>query len=277
MKAFETYVADWEKNSAKDAYWAVLTSSQYEKTEWDKELFFKSGTQEIKHLKQYIEKLQLPIPFQGKALDFGCGTGRLSQALAGFFSEVTGIDISFNMVETAKKALPLDLNHVVYLHNPAPNLQILDSGKFDFIYSNIVLQHIAKRHQLRYLKEFSRILKKGGWIIIQTPCQRIFNSLGRKIKGRLIELLPYKFKKLILVNLLGNKTRALREFDFEINTCPEKQIRALAKKHGLEIQHIAYTNSCEPDFCGNLTFLSYAEACQVPGYLSPMYFMQKVE
>lgn len=275
MKAFETYVTEWEKNSAKDAYWAVLTSSQYEKTEWDREIFFKSGAREIHLLKEYIDKLQLPIAFQGSALDFGCGTGRLSQALAGFFSEVIGIDISANMVEQAKQALPQDIDHVKYLHNPSPNLQILDSEKFDFIYSNIVLQHIAQQHQLAYLKEFSRVIKKGGWIIIQTPSQRIFHSLGKKIKGRLIELLPYKLKKQILVNLLGNKTRALKEFDFEINTCSEKQIRALAQENRLEIKHIAYTNSCEPDFCGNLAFLSYAEASHIPGYLSPMYFMQK--
>jgi hypothetical protein len=63
---------------------------------------------------------------------------------------------------------------------------------------------------------------------------------------------------------------------FEINLCSEKKIKKFAIENGLEIKHVAYTNSCEPDFCGNLIFKSYYEAKFIPGYLSPMYFMKKL-
>lgn len=275
MKPFQTYVSEWESNAAKDAYWAVLTSSKFEKSAWDKQLFFQSGMREIVLLKEYIEKTRLPVEFKGSALDFGCGTGRLSQALGNYFDKVYGVDISANMIQKANEALSSSTENIKYIHNPLPNLKLFESDKFNFIYSNIVLQHIGKKHQWLYLKEFLRIIKSGGWIIIQIPSQRIFSSIRQKIRGKITELLPYKLKKQILVHIFGNQSRALKEFDFEINTLTEHSIKKFAEENNLDLKSIIYTNSCEPDFCGNLVFKSYEEAKSIPGFLSPMYFLQK--
>lgn len=274
MKLFDSYIREWEKNAEKDAYWAVLTSSQYETKAWDREAFFNSGRKEIAILQEYIEKQNLPVNFQGKALDFGCGVGRLTQALAPHFSEVYGIDISLNMIQEAKKALPYDLTTINFVHNPAPDLGLFASHSFDFIYSNIVLQHISRKHQRRYLKEFARLMKPKGWIIIQVPSKRVYSSIKSKIKGEIANLLPYQLRKKLLI-LLGNNSRAIKEFDFEINTCSKKWVEKYAQDNGLKIRHIAYTNSCETDFSGNLTFTSYEQASSSPGYISPMYFLQK--
>lgn len=274
MKTFDSYLEEWERNAAKDAYWAVLTSSHYETRPWDKEAFFQSGRREIQLLREYIATSKLPIPFQGKALDFGCGTGRLTQALGAIFQEVCGVDISTQMISQAKDALPKDCRNIDFILNPSPHLGQFKDNRFDFIYSNIVLQHIANKHQMQYLKDFSRLVKPGGWIIIQLPSEKIFSSILGKIKGSIVNLLPYRLKKKLLI-LLGNQSRALQEFDFEINTCSQSKIERFAQENRLEIQHIAYTNSCEPDFCGNLLFRTYEEAKRIPGYLSPMYFLKK--
>lgn len=275
MKSFNTYINEWENNAKTDAYWAVLTTSQYDKSKWDKKLFFETGKDEINKLKVYIDAQKLPIPFAGTALDFGCGTGRLTQALAYHFEQVYGVDISQSMISQAKKALDLSVTNIHYKHNPNPDLRLLESDTFDFIYSNIVLQHIATRYQLRYLNEFARLVKVGGWIIVQTPSKRIYKSTLGKVKGKMIEALPYKVKKQILIRLMGNKTKALTEFDFEINVCPSKQIKCLAQKNALELKHIAYTNSCDPNFGGKLEFKNYSDVINQTGYLSPMYFLQK--
>ncbi len=274
MKTFDTYLEEWEKNAKKDAYWSVLSSPHYETTPWDKEKFFQAGKHEIQLLQQYVADSKLPIPFHGKALDFGCGTGRLTQALGSFFQEVCGVDISAQMISSAQEALPEDYQNIKFIHNPSPNLKLFKDNSFDFVYSNIVLQHIANNHQMQYIKDFARITKPGGWIIIQLPAERIYRSALGKLKGAIVNVLPYRFKKKLLV-LLGNRSRALREFDSEMNTCPESRIKRLAKDNRLEIHHIAYTNSCEPDFCGNLIFRTYSEASCIPGYLSPMYFLRK--
>ena len=39
---------------------------------------------------------------KGKALDFGCGVGRLSQALADYFDRVVGADVSPTMIGLAR-------------------------------------------------------------------------------------------------------------------------------------------------------------------------------
>ena len=183
MKSFHQYVKEWEKNAKKDPYWSVLTASEYEHTQWNRARFFQTGTLEIETLKQYIEQNALPIPFTGIALDFGCGVGRLTQALAPHFQEVFGIDIAENMLSEAYRALGTSVQNIHYLHNPHPHLKLFSDNSFDFIYSNVVIQHISTANQLIYLREFVRILKPGGWMVIQIPSAKIDRTLTQKVRS----------------------------------------------------------------------------------------------
>lgn len=276
MKKFVDYIQEWESNAEKDAYWSVLTSSQFEMTPWDKPQFFQTGIQEIRSLREYIKKKEIPLSFEGKALDFGCGVGRLSSALAPFFEEVWGVDISRSMISEANLALSPSIKNVHYIQNPSPDLKIFKNNEFDFIYSNIVLQHIGRKNQLHYLSEMARVMKIGGWMVVQIPSEKIHTSLLGKIKGLLTGWIPHRLKKKILVDFLNHSSRALRDFDFEINVCPEHLVRKVGSRAGMEIIHIAYTNSCDPDFSGNLRFFHEEEAMRRPGFLSPIYFMRKI-
>ena len=58
--------------------------------------------------------------------------------------------------------------------------------RFDFIYSNIVLQHIPREAQFGYVREFGRILKPGGIAVFQTPAGLNF----RRPTSFLLALLP---------------------------------------------------------------------------------------
>ena len=62
--------------------------------QWDAKAFFQTGVTEIDHVVEYAATL--PVSFaRQRALDFGCGIGRLTQALASHFSEVHGVDIAY--------------------------------------------------------------------------------------------------------------------------------------------------------------------------------------
>jgi len=50
----------------------------------------------------YIESLGVE-PSGGRALDFGCGLGRLTQPLAERFDEAVGVDIAASMIEGARR------------------------------------------------------------------------------------------------------------------------------------------------------------------------------
>ncbi len=89
-------------------------------------------------------------------------------------------------------------------------------------------------------------------------------------------MLPFKIRKKILVSLLKNKDLMLDEFNYEMNPLKEIKVCEIAQKSGLKVAHVAYTNSTEQDFGGNLIFRDLEEAKKISGFLSPMYFMQKL-
>ena len=61
---------------------------------------FLSGIHEIDALINYLNQQNI-LWKRGCVLDFGCGPGRLSQALTRYFESVKGIDISESMINLA--------------------------------------------------------------------------------------------------------------------------------------------------------------------------------
>src|SRR5262245_40378475 len=64
--------------------------------------FFATRQREADDLMAYLKSLSIS-PVWKKALDFGCGVGRTTQALAGYFDEVYGVDIAPSLVELARQ------------------------------------------------------------------------------------------------------------------------------------------------------------------------------
>jgi SAM-dependent methyltransferase len=134
---------------------------------WDLKAFFETGRREISLLMYQLKQLEhLPTP--GRAFDFGCGVGRLSQALAAHFADVVGVDISPTMIELAER-LNRHRGTVRYVLNQSPLLAVLPSESFDFVYSDIVLQHLDPDAARQYVSEFLRVLAPGGTLVFQLP------------------------------------------------------------------------------------------------------------
>lgn len=157
----KTYEA-WGRD---DPFYAVLTHRERRHGAWDPDAFFRTGREEVARVMGYLESLPL-CPGKERALDFGCGVGRLTQALAEHFEEVVGIDISSSMVEKARE-LDRHGGTVRYHVNTEPDLAILDEASFDFVYSSITLQHIPPRYGRRYVADFFRVLRPGGVAVFQ--------------------------------------------------------------------------------------------------------------
>jgi SAM-dependent methyltransferase len=100
-------------------------------------------------------------------LDYGCGTGLGSAALAKVCRHITAIDISPEAIAYARstyQAPNICFQHVEPLEK-AP-LPFADAS-FDGVVSLQVIEHIADPG--RYLAEISRVLKPGGIVILATP------------------------------------------------------------------------------------------------------------
>lgn len=156
----------WEDMGDLDPYWAILTEPGTKHGKWNLEKFFETGNDEISGLTREAESLGLPKHHEW-ALDFGCGVGRLTRALAPLFQNVVGIDISESMLRRAVALNPH--KNCQFVHNVSDSLPFR-SSQFDLIYTALVLQHVPSQESIRhYIAEFVRVLKPGGLLVMQVP------------------------------------------------------------------------------------------------------------
>jgi len=151
----------------RDPLWAVLSFPEAKGNRWDPEAFFARGRAEIEAVLADLAGRGLSVQ-RRRALDFGCGVGRLTQALAAHFEQVDGVDISRSMVERARSFNRFG-ERCRYHVNTVPDLSCFRDGAFDFIYSNITLQHMPPEASEAYMAEFVRLLAPGGLALFQVP------------------------------------------------------------------------------------------------------------
>lgn len=101
-----------------------------------------------------------------KALEIGCGIGRVTEFFATDFAQITGLDISDKMVENARERLSHipNINFIATdgMHYPIPDQSI------DFVFSYIVFQHMPSVEVVKEnFKEIRRVLKDTGLAKIQ--------------------------------------------------------------------------------------------------------------
>lgn len=159
----------WEDAARKDPLWAILSDPAKRTRGWNLDEFFETGRREIARVFRDLEALRYS-PQRGDALDFGCGVGRLTQALAPSFQRITGVDISPTMIRLAGR-LNRFPDRVRYLVNARPDLVVLPAMSFDFIYSDIALQHIPPDQSRAYIAEFLRVLRPGGLAVFQLTAE----------------------------------------------------------------------------------------------------------
>lgn len=157
---------NWDNLAKKDSLWAILSDPSKKGGKWKIEDFFESGEKEIIELFNWLNKNGISVNF-GRALDFGCGIGRLSNPLASLFSQVFGVDISSRMIELAKSYSQYPEDKLCFLVNKTNDLNIFSDHFFDFIYTNITLQHIKQDFALRYIDSFLKKLKENGIVVFQ--------------------------------------------------------------------------------------------------------------
>jgi len=159
----------WETLGETDPFWAILTDPSKKNNRWDPEEFFATGDTEIDCLMDSVAALSISLKL-GRALDFGCGVGRLTQALCRHFKECVGVDIAASMIRRARAHNRFG-DRCQYYVNEADDLRIFAAHHFDFIYSNIVLQHIPPKYSARYIQDFVRVLAPGGLAVFQVPSE----------------------------------------------------------------------------------------------------------
>ena len=180
----------WNTLGERDALGAVLTRSAAAPG-WDVSDFFETGRADVDRLMAGIG-YRAPRLATRRALDFGCGVGRLTLALTDHFIEVHGVDVAASMIARAQQQ-----NHVPgrcrFEVNRHPHLRRFQAGTFDLVYSRLVLQHIPAELVRRYIPELVRVLAPGGLLVFQLPTvisdpRRSFHDAP--VHGRVKRALP---------------------------------------------------------------------------------------
>lgn len=175
LRSLSRHRRDWEELAQVDPLWAVLTEPQFKDRQWDPAEFLARGEAEIASLMRILNVLGRPL-LRRSALDFGCGAGRLSIALARRFDKVIGVDISETMIEVAKQNAA-SVSNVAFIVSRAEGLTEFDDASFDLVYSNLVLQHMPSQGiALTYIADFIRVLANDGIAVFQVPADLRFRS-----------------------------------------------------------------------------------------------------
>ena len=159
----------WDGHARRDPLWAILSDPAKKGGRWDLQRFFQTGVGEISLILYRLRSHGVAVEHR-RALDFGCGVGRLSQSLVPHFARVDGVDISPAMIDLAR-SLNRHGEQVSYHANDRPDLSLFADGTFDFIVTSIVLQHIEPVVASRYLAELCRVLAAGGALVFQVPAR----------------------------------------------------------------------------------------------------------
>jgi SAM-dependent methyltransferase len=158
----------WRDWGSVDPLYAILTDPKYRHGGGDRAEFLSTGEGLAAGVLGHCDELGLPKEF-GRALDFGCGVGRLTAPLSVRFEEILGLDVSDNMIATARDLHAERPNCQFEVHGGA-DLHSYPDATFDLVFCVLVLQHLGSQEAiLLYLKEFVRVLRPGGALVFQLP------------------------------------------------------------------------------------------------------------
>jgi SAM-dependent methyltransferase len=244
----------WEDLAGRDALSAILTDDSKTGGKWDVAEFMATGDAEIATVMSHLAAIRHLPDFTGRALDFGCGVGRLTQALARRFASCVGVDISQQMIQQADSLNQYP--HCRYIASSTERLPF-DDASFSFLYSNIVLQHVPRPLAKNYLREFVRVLAPSGVLVFGVQD----SFAGPDLASRLVRVRH-------VLHLRSRIRVALKRGagDMQMHCLPEPIVRrALGRA---KIVDTRFTNTAARDFNGKLVYLDQPPAS---GYIGKQY------
>jgi SAM-dependent methyltransferase len=148
------------KSSASDIEWKT-----YGELDYGASYDLSAGLEEWSLLKVHLD--QIGLDRMDICVDLGCGSGRLTNALAQDFAVVHACDVSPHRSALTNR-VPNSQNiefHVLQ----KPNIPLPD-GTCDLCISIHVLQHVSNLRAVEnYFREMSRVLRPGGIALIHVP------------------------------------------------------------------------------------------------------------
>ena len=159
----------WNELGRRNPIGAIITRDNNPNAGWAAEEFFETGRADAARFLAGLDGLGRMVG-RREALDFGCGVGRITRALADRFETVVGVDVARSMIARAR-ALNRDRPRCQFVVNRAGHLRSFASDRFDVVYSRLVLQHMPPPMVGQYVPELIRVLAPRGVLMFQLPSE----------------------------------------------------------------------------------------------------------
>lgn len=109
-------------------------------------------------------------------LDIGCGAGRTTFLLQILCSDYTGIDYSYNMIESCRKKYET----LHFIHGDVRDMSVFENETYDFVlFSFNGLDSIYHEDRLRGLQEIHRVLKPNRLFVFSSHNRNYRNAISR--------------------------------------------------------------------------------------------------
>ncbi|MFA6954688.1 MAG: class I SAM-dependent methyltransferase [Thermoanaerobaculia bacterium] len=176
---------DWERLGALEPYFAVLTETRFLRANLTAEslaAFFASGEADVARLAA-LAAAESGEDFRPvKALEFGCGVGRLTFPIARRADAVVGVDVAPSLLALAEaEAMERNVRNITLL--PVEQLSSLSAGTFDFIYSYIVFQHIPVAIGEKYVTQLLRLATPTATVVLHFALSRPGGIVRRLLRS----------------------------------------------------------------------------------------------
>jgi SAM-dependent methyltransferase len=210
---------DWNALGEQEPFFAVLTEDRFLRdrmSDSDRDAFFATGEADIAQIFDLIDIAPK------SALDFGCGVGRLTRALAKRVDHVVGIDAAESMLRIARDNVP-----------EATFSSTIPNERFDLIVSLIVFQHIPVKRGEALLEEL--LSHVDGVAALHFTFRRP-GSFFRRVARRIRANIP-------LVHRIAQRIRHERPMPYmQMNEYDFDRVLAIMRHHGCGEPRIIPTN-----------------------------------
>jgi SAM-dependent methyltransferase len=202
----------WKRYGEVDPYFGVVTHHKYHSwilTDQAREEFFRSGEAHVRRTLEILREID-PAYSPSRAMDFGCGVGRVALPLARESTRVLGVDVAPGMLSEARKNAAIrGIANVTFAREV--------SGSFDLVHSFIVLQHIPPRRGVAILRDLVARVEAGGMIVLQLP-YRSTAGAWRRLAGRITRFDPLTRRVVNLVRGRRFSYPTMTTFCYDVGT-----------------------------------------------------------
>ncbi len=213
---------DWDDLALVDPFWAVLAADGKRGGGWELSEFLSTGEADVEQLLGTAAQLERPS-HRERALDFGCGVGRLTRALARRFDEAVGVDVSERMLEHARR-LNADTPNVTFTNAEHP-----PAGRFDLVVANLVLQHLPSRALARvYIRRLIEAARPDGLVVFQLPTRL---PLAQRLQPR------RRLYSALRTHLSPERLHAAGFHPVRMLALPEADVRDTVDRAGATVAH----------------------------------------